>query len=85
MKQAEMMTPPQLATRWGVAAEKVLALIHSGQLKAVNLAVDPRGRPRFRIYLREVDRFEEMRATKPPISKQRRRRRIPETAGKEYF
>lgn len=48
---------------WGVAAEKVTALIHSGQLKAINLAVKPNGRPRFRVYLSEVERFEAARPT----------------------
>ena len=60
----ETLTPPQLARIWGVAAEKVTALIHSGQLKAINLATDPTGRPRFRIYMSEVERFEAARASK---------------------
>jgi hypothetical protein len=81
----ETLTPPQLARRWGVAADKVNALINSGQLRAVNLAVNPRGRPRYRIYLSEVERFEAARSTKPPIPKQRRRRRSAATTGKEYF
>lgn len=82
----ETLTPPQLARRWGVAAEKVNALINSGQLRAVNLAVDPKGRPRYRIYLSEVERFEETRSSKPPIPKQTgRRRRTAAKAVKEYF
>jgi excisionase family DNA binding protein len=78
------LTPPELAKRWGVAADKVLDLIHSGQLKAVNLAVNPNGRPRYRIYASEVERFETARSTKPPVPKQRRRRRGT-TSGKQYF
>jgi hypothetical protein len=78
------LTPPQLARRWGVAADKVLDLLRSGQLRGVNLAVDPKGRPRYRIYLSEIERFEEARSTKPPLPKQQRRRQ-PATAGKEYF
>ena len=81
----ETLTPPQLARRWGVAADKVLALIHSGQLRAVNLAVKPSGRPRYRIYLSEIERFEKTRTTKPPEPKQRRRRRTVATTGKQYF
>ena len=80
------LTPPQLARRWGVAAEKVNALINSGQLQAINLAKDPQGRPRYRIYLSEVERFEDSRSTKPPATKQqRRRRRELATVGKDYF
>ena len=82
---AATLTPPQLARRWGVAADKVLRLVHSGQLRAVNLAVDPKGIPRYRIYMSEVVRFEEARSTKPPIPKQRRRRRPAASVGTEYF
>jgi hypothetical protein len=83
---SETLTPPQLARRWGVAAEKVNRLINTGQLKAINLAADPNGRPRYRIYLTEVERFEEARSTKPPLPKpRRRRRREMATAGKDYF
>lgn len=80
----ETLTPPQLARRWGVASDKVLTLIHSGQLRAVNLAANPVGRPRYRIYLADVERFEQARSSKPPVAKQRRRRAMA-TAGKEYF
>ncbi len=85
--ESTMLTPPELARRWGVAADKVLHLVHTGQLKAINLAEDPKGRPRYRIYLSEVQRFEDARATKAPIEKARttRRRRSAATAGKEYF
>jgi hypothetical protein len=68
-----------------VAADKVLHLIHTGQLRAINLAHDPNGRPRFRIHQDEVERFEEARSTKPPPPKRRRRRREAATVGKEYF
>jgi hypothetical protein len=81
-----MLTPPALARRWGVAADKVLHLIHTAQIRAINLAHDPKGRPRYRIYLTEVERFEEARSTKPPIPKQQhRRRRQAPIGGKEYF
>jgi hypothetical protein len=83
---SETLTPPQLARRWGVAPEKVNALLRNGQLKGMNLAVNPHGRPRFRIYLSEIERFEASRATKPPVPNVRRRRREkPGTAGKEWF
>ena len=79
------MTPPRLARRWGVAPEKILQLIHSGQLRAVNLAVDPKGRPRWRIHLSEIERFEESRSSRPPLPKQPRRRRRESSTGREYF
>ena len=84
--KAEFITPPQLARRWGVSPDKVLALLKSGQLKGCNLAIDPTGRARWRIPLCEIKRFEEARSSKPPVSKtRRRRRRTPATTGKEYF
>jgi hypothetical protein len=89
-----MLTPPGLARRWGVAPDKVLFLIHTGQLRAINLAQTVDGltekgkprRPRWRIPLGEIERFEEARSSKPPAPKQyRRRRRQLATAEKQYF
>jgi hypothetical protein len=61
----ETITPPALARRWGVAPDKIHALIQTGQLAALNLAVKPDGIPRYRILLSEIRRFEEERSTKP--------------------
>ena len=81
-----MLTPPELAKRWGVAADKVLHLIHTGQLVGVNLACNPKGKPRWRISQSEIERFEQSRSSKPPLPKQRRqRRRAAVDVGKEYF
>jgi len=82
--RTQMMTPPQLAERWGVDPDKVLRLIHSGQLRAINLAVNPRGRPRFRISDDAVRDFEAARSSQPPSPPARRRRRSA-TAIKEWF
>lgn len=66
------ITPPQLAKRWGVAVDKVLAYINNGSLIAINMAIDPNGqRPRYRITLEEIKRFEESRSSKPPEPKPR--------------
>lgn len=81
--QTQTVSPPQLAKRWGVATDKVLALVRSGQLAAINLAVNPLGRPRYRIHESEVAAFEEARTTRPPIPRQRRQR--PPTAMREFF
>jgi hypothetical protein len=80
-----MMTPPELARRWGVAADKVLHLIHTGQLRAINLAHDPDRRPRYRIFATEVQRFEDVRSTKPLLANPRRRRSRGPVSTKEYF
>jgi hypothetical protein len=83
---SETLTPPQLARRWSVDPEKILRLIRTGQLEAVNLATDPKGRPRYRISPEAIERFVASRTTKPPAPRQRRRRRR-ELAGasKSYF
>jgi hypothetical protein len=85
MTSEKYLTPPELGKLWGVGGDKVLALIHSGELRAVNLAVNGAGRPRFRIAESEIRRFEEVRTSKPPVPKVRRRRRQTMTTGKEYF
>lgn len=85
MEEQNTLTPPQLAKRWGVDADKVMALIRSGQLRAMNLAVNPKGRPRYRIYEEEIRRFEEVRSTKPPIEPMRRKRRRALTTEREFF
>ena len=43
-----MLTPPEVARRWGIAPDKVLHLIHTGQLVAVNLAPSRTRHPRWR-------------------------------------
>ncbi len=80
-----MITPPALAKRWGVSPEKVLQLIHSAQLRAVNLAVNPDGKPRWRVPLDEVSRFELSRTTQPAMPKPRRRRRRATVTRREFF
>ena len=56
------LTPPALARRWGISADKVLAWIRSGELKAINAATRPGGRPRYVIDEADVVRFEGSRA-----------------------
>ena len=84
MSNERYITPPELAKQWGVASDKVLHLIHTGQLRAVNLACNAKGRPRWRIAVTEVERFEATRSNKPPVPRQRRRRTAA-TSGREFF
>jgi len=53
--------------------EHVLSLIHSGALKAFNVAARP-GKPRWRIAQTDVDAFIRERQAKPPAVQPRRRR-----------
>jgi len=77
------LTPTQLAKRWGVAVDKIYDLIATGQLPAINVAVKPNGKPRYRIPPDAIAAFESARSVgRPKLTKQRRRRH---TNVVEYF
>jgi hypothetical protein len=63
--ERSVLTPPQLARRWGVGIDKILALMVRGELRgAFNAALEvgPGKRPRWRIPLTAVEAFELSRA-----------------------
>ena len=76
------LTPPEVARRWGVSAEKVIAWIRSGELHAMNAATRPGGRPRYLIDLRDLEAFE-LRRSATPVPRSKRRRQ--ESGVTEYF
>lgn len=76
------LTPPEIAERYGVSPDKVLAWIRSGELRAINLATTPGGRPRYRIDLADLLAFEQRRAAQP-VARPARRRQSPDVV--EYF
>jgi hypothetical protein len=85
MEEKLYMTPPALAKRWGCNCAKVLAFLDSGELKAINLAVNPNGqKKRWRIPILEVEIFEEKRSNQKPLPPQKRRRKKA-VSSKEYF
>jgi hypothetical protein len=59
---SKKLTPPELAKRYGIESVKVLAWIRSGELRAINIATRPDGRPRFLIDEEDVIAFENRRA-----------------------
>lgn len=70
------MKPADVAKRYGVAVQKVLAWIASGELRAVNVATSARGaRPRWSIQPDDLDAFEATRRTQPAPAKPPRRKR----------
>ena len=76
-------TPPQIAEMFGVDTKKVSGWIKSGELKAVNVAKNPRGeRPRWRISEQAIKDFE-ARRTYQPQAKREPKRRMP--AIKNFF
>ena len=68
-------TPPQVGERYGVSADKVLAWIRVGELRAVNVAARVGGRPRWRVAESDLLAFEERRSAvpTPPVTKRRRK------------
>jgi hypothetical protein len=63
-----VLSPPQLARRWGVGIEKILTLIVRGELPgAFNCALStgPGKRARWKIPLKTVEEFERRRAAVP--------------------
>jgi transposase len=80
---ANFLTPPQLAKRYGVSADKVVGWILAGELAAVNLATVANGRPRYKIAEEAVQVFEQRRAVVSPPP--RRKRTTPvKNSGKFY-
>jgi hypothetical protein len=67
-------TPPKLAKRWGCDDGKVHRYIRSGELRAINLATEPSGRPRWRIALSDILAFERNRMNAPPPTPSPRKR-----------
>jgi hypothetical protein len=83
--------PRALAKRWHVCVDKVLRFIQTGELRAFNVASKESRRPRYRISMEEVRRFEEQtRSAAPPraATSTSPRRRKSSSAGqspRSYF
>ncbi len=73
-REPRKLTPPLLAKRWGVNADKVLAFIHSGELRAVDVAAIGSSRPRYVIDEQDVAAFEARRANTTNAKPQQKRR-----------
>jgi len=68
-------TPPEIARRLRVSPEKVLGWIRSGELRAINVAARPTGRPRFRIEPADLSAFEERRSGHAPRATLKKKRK----------
>lgn len=86
----DYLVPRALARRWSVCVDKVLRFIQTGELRAFNVASPKSRRPRYRISIEEVRRFEEQTrsAAPPPAIKAPSPRRKATAAGQKsrtYF
>ena len=68
------LTPPEIAKMWGMSTEKVVAWIRSGELRAMNAATRPGGRPRYLIDEADLAEFESRRSVQPVNPKRHRKR-----------
>lgn len=67
----QYLTPRLIAERLAIKVDKVLDWIHTGQLEAINVARNPRGkRPRWRISHEALKRFEATRSNRRNIAPQ---------------
>lgn len=64
-------TPPTLARLAGVANEKIIAFIASGELRAINLSEGTR--PRWRVSDEDWQSFLARKSNQPPIKPTKRR------------
>ena len=77
-EQRRKLSVPQVAGRFGVSEDKVRRWIASGELKAMNGATKPNGRPRYLIDQDDLLAFERARsALAVPPARTLRRRRQP--------
>lgn len=71
------LSVPEVARRFGISEDKVRAWIGSGELRAVNAATRPSGRPRWLIDEDDLAAFERARSSvarvSAPSSPRRRR------------
>ena len=65
-------SPQQIAERHGIDRAKVLRWIDAGDLRAINVASNPNGRPRWRIPEEALAEFEQRRANPAAVPVQRR-------------
>jgi excisionase family DNA binding protein len=80
---AEYLKPPQVGELLAVGHDKVLTWIHSGELRAVDVAAKRGGRPRWRVWRSDLEDFLARRAA-TPAPKRRRRRKQPDHVTKYY-
>lgn len=78
------LTPPEVARRWGIAADKVIGWIRSGELQAIDASARRGGRPRYLIDVGDLKVFEQARRVQPPAHVAPRRRRRDENVIKFF-
>ncbi|MGD0901149.1 MAG: helix-turn-helix domain-containing protein [Thermoguttaceae bacterium] len=80
-RESDMLTPPQVARRYGVSPDTVRAWIASGDLRAMNVGKGKR--PRYRVPVESLKELDAKRVPKvvPASPVDHRRRRRPKPTG----
>lgn len=71
----EWLKPADAASEIATSPDRILDLIHSGQLIAVNIAQNATGKPRWRIRRKDFEDFLARRSTRPAATAPKRRQR----------
>ena len=66
----------EISTRWGCCHSSVLSLVRSGELSAVDISTNPRGRSRYVVAAESLEDFETRRTITPPSAPTKRRAKI---------
>lgn len=74
-REHQKLTPPEVARLFRISVGKVMTWIRNGELRAVNIAMRPGGRSRYRIDRADIADFELRRQVVPPPPKTRSYRR----------
>lgn len=76
---------PVLARQEGIGPKKIIEWIRTGELRAINLARKPDGRPRYAIDDADWEAFERSREVKPDAPPVRKLQRRASADTKEFF
>jgi hypothetical protein len=71
----QFYTLAELAERWCCSHSTALSHVRSGQLPAVDISSNPRGRSHYIVATESVEAFEAARTTTPPKAPSKRRSR----------
>jgi 2-keto-4-pentenoate hydratase len=82
--QAEVYSPPQIAVRYKVKADKVVGWIKAGLLRGIDVSSPSATRPRFVVYADDLKVFEDSRVPKAFHKQASRRRSSPDKAVEEF-
>jgi excisionase family DNA binding protein len=83
MSSTHMLSVREVAEILGIRTHGVATLIHNGSIRAVDVSLNPGGRPRWRIDSEELSSFIRRRTHTAAPPRRKRRRRAKDA--KEYF